>query len=1295
MKKLFTFFAAMLVAVAVNAAVINITSETPDALRTALNSAESGDEIVMAAGTYVESNAGFIAFDGKSVTVKAAEAAEVIIQPQVSITISNGGRAIFQNVKIDVSRLNELGSYEHLIYAADANDGNALSLEGCEICNFLPNNSLIYCASSGKLASVAINNCYIHNIMKSILFVESTADINVQITNSTIANVTTNTESYWAGVIDIRNTSAEYMVNHCTFYNVIPMNTDYSAVSKSTIAGSVVSNCIFMLPSAQDGVRAMRGVTANNCLTYNYLKDSGTGIHSSVTKNNCFQADPLFVDAANGNFTLAETSPAHEAGVAGTHLGDPRWWPASWQPAAVIPVASVELDANALTLDVNETAYLHATVLPVDATDPSVTWSSSDKSVATVVSGMVKGIAAGTATITAKAGEKTATCEITVSDAIPSTDFAEPYFLKGTKAVLDGNIYLNETDSLYYQDKSVCGTATWKINATRGCVIGATANFKTGSSSGAKLRIVLLDEDENQVGDSLTQDYYEKDGDKAFTGTIALPEAGVYTIKLVNIQPWSSAKLRGVTLNFEANLPKTIYCKVTESWWTDGSAAVGIYAWGEAVAANAEWPGVRMNKVEGQAGVWSFELPGQYTSVVFTRMNPSNEGDQYWGAKTGDQVVPTDEKDLFTITTSTATWDPATVEGAWSVYVPETPAKFYITGNEALVGEKAWSPDALKVTENSYTFENLAVGNYAMKVTTDGSWGTAKGYEDLTTKPAGLTADKDGNICFKMKAVGNITITYTSEEFTVGGDFYVPVLPNDFYLVGEFNGVEKWDPASITEANRFAWNSGEGDKAEFKVVANLTKGDKLKAVYIYEDEITEWYPAGDNDYLVTEWTAGEGKTVYFRKDYSGTDWGHNLYIEANEPVVTYSDFEIDLRQGQLGNDKNNPNNKYLAINGEEYIYTDAMPFAYNAYLATAKYNGAQHGYVNLVVTMPVEAGNYKITIGNCEYNNKNGAVKNADGTETLDLIDKNGQTITAIETPENCYHQNTTENVTSVWFVAEAAQTIQIVCPQYAPYIKVEQVAEVPEEVIVYNVTFAHAEGATGVLPANLVDLAPTTAITLPKNTSMYKEGYTFDGWTDGEDIYDPGFEYEVTDDVTFTAVYAENTVTLAGRTEAVTIKWEFSQSKGVAPINVSGKETFVVAQATIGESKIDVKLPIDATAGKFVNSSNSWTQINPGVIFSIPSAKDAVITYKQYDNGVVTTPEINVSETDATYQLVAEGTSGKLYYEYVQVALPKPTATSVENVEDGVKAQKMIENGQMVIIKNGVRYNAQGAVLK
>lgn len=60
-------------------------------------------------------------------------------------------------------------------------------------------------------------------------------------------------------------------------------------------------------------------------MTFNYVKDNG-GIHSSVAQTSCFlNIDPLFVDAANGNFALAEGSPAIGAGTDGSNLGDPRW----------------------------------------------------------------------------------------------------------------------------------------------------------------------------------------------------------------------------------------------------------------------------------------------------------------------------------------------------------------------------------------------------------------------------------------------------------------------------------------------------------------------------------------------------------------------------------------------------------------------------------------------------------------------------------------------------------------------------------------------------------------------------------------------------------------------------------------------------------------------------------------------------------------------------------------------------------------------------------------------------------
>ena len=59
------------------------------------------------------------------------------------------------------------------------------------------------------------------------------------------------------------------------------------------------------------------------------------------------------------------------------------------------------------------TVTLSATTSPAGET---VTWESSDENVATVASGVVSGVAAGSAVITATAGGSSATCVITVTD---------------------------------------------------------------------------------------------------------------------------------------------------------------------------------------------------------------------------------------------------------------------------------------------------------------------------------------------------------------------------------------------------------------------------------------------------------------------------------------------------------------------------------------------------------------------------------------------------------------------------------------------------------------------------------------------------------------------------------------------------------------------------------------------------------------------------------------------------------------------------------------------------------------
>lgn len=70
---------------------------------------------------------------------------------------------------------------------------------------------------------------------------------------------------------------------------------------------------------------------------------------------------------------------------------------------AVIPVESVELNESSITLTVDETQTLEATVTPDDATNKNVTWESSDEAVATVSNaGLVTAVGAGDATITCK-----------------------------------------------------------------------------------------------------------------------------------------------------------------------------------------------------------------------------------------------------------------------------------------------------------------------------------------------------------------------------------------------------------------------------------------------------------------------------------------------------------------------------------------------------------------------------------------------------------------------------------------------------------------------------------------------------------------------------------------------------------------------------------------------------------------------------------------------------------------------------------------------------------------------------
>lgn len=88
-----------------------------------------------------------------------------------------------------------------------------------------------------------------------------------------------------------------------------------------------------------------------------------------------------------------------------------------------IPLEAIILSHTEATIEVGATLTLTATLQPEDASEKSIMWSTSDRSIATVRRGVIEGHAPGTATITARNGDIRATCVVTVvtADGIEQT----------------------------------------------------------------------------------------------------------------------------------------------------------------------------------------------------------------------------------------------------------------------------------------------------------------------------------------------------------------------------------------------------------------------------------------------------------------------------------------------------------------------------------------------------------------------------------------------------------------------------------------------------------------------------------------------------------------------------------------------------------------------------------------------------------------------------------------------------------------------------------------------------------
>lgn len=223
--------------------------------------------------------------------------------------------------------------------------------------------------------------------------------------------------------------------------------------------------------------------------------------------------------------------------------------------AAGIPVTGVTLNLESKTIPYGGTVQLTASVLPANATNPAVTWSTSSASVATVSSGgLVTATGLGTATITVKTqdGNKTDTASIKVAPSI-SLDKASLDLTAGHSAKLVATIgpasAPNKTVTWTSSDQDVAavldgtvlgikaGTATVTATAADGSQTATCAVTVTGSLSHTYSQVLPA---ATALQDSLNAALASNDAtQKAYCEFITTP-SWLVTIHLVGYKPAGS-----------------------------------------------------------------------------------------------------------------------------------------------------------------------------------------------------------------------------------------------------------------------------------------------------------------------------------------------------------------------------------------------------------------------------------------------------------------------------------------------------------------------------------------------------------------------------------------------------------------------------------------------------------------------------------------------------------------------------------------------------------------------------------
>ncbi len=210
---------------------------------------------------------------------------------------------------------------------------------------------------------------------------------------------------------------------------------------------------------------------------YGYINEEGANPFSLTAA----QLEKLLVKNKGLAFTPADTSKIAYMSIMDAMAG------ATYDlyielTREITPATGVTMNQDTLTLRSTQTAQLTAAVQPEDTTD-TLTWSTSNDTVATVADGKVTALKPGTATITAAAGNVKAECAVTVLDPIPASavvlDKTALSLYEGDIAALTATVQPEDTTvttvTWTSTEKTVATVADGKITALKAGTTTITA----------------------------------------------------------------------------------------------------------------------------------------------------------------------------------------------------------------------------------------------------------------------------------------------------------------------------------------------------------------------------------------------------------------------------------------------------------------------------------------------------------------------------------------------------------------------------------------------------------------------------------------------------------------------------------------------------------------------------------------------------------------------------------------------------------------------------------------------------